>query len=463
MRSFMVRFAAIALLATTSGVYGGSAHAAPAQASKATPPPSTSSETFRPEQLDQMMAPVALYPDSLLAQVLMASTYPGDVADAVAWSKAHPDAKGEEAVKQVASQPWDPSVQSLVAFPQLLAVLGQDPSWVQRMGDAFLAQPDAVMQSVQRLRRQADAAGNLKSTEQQKVSKQSAPPPGTTATATTVPAGTQTIVIEPADPEVVYVPSYNPSTVYGTWAYPSYPPYYYPPPAYYYPGAALFSFGVGVAVGGALWGDCDWWGGDVDIDVDRYNNINTNRQIDRSNNKWQHNAANRDGVPYRDRASREQYGRQLDGAGQRDAYRGRDTARTADRERARQTMAQRGIQPPATSNREARERAGQASRDISQQPRSRQDAMAGQNRGDLQRSSSSNAQARQGARDQAGAQRAGNSNAFAGARSPQQSRMDSSRGHSSRAASQRPASSRGGGHQMSRPSRAPSRGGGRRR
>ncbi|HEY0503706.1 MAG TPA: DUF3300 domain-containing protein [Lysobacter sp.] len=455
MRTFALHLLAALLMAAVAAP-----RAAPAQSPSKPSAAAPASEKFTAEQLDQMMAQVALYPDSLLAQVLMASTYPGDVADAVAWSKAHKDAKGEEAVRQVADQPWDPSVQSLVAFPQLLAVLGQDPAWVQRMGDAFLAQPDAVMESVQRLRRQADAAGNLKSNEQQKVTKQSAPPPGSSATTTTVPAGTQTIVIEPADPEVVYVPSYNPSVVYGTWAYPSYPPYYYPPPAYYYPGAALFSFGVGVAVGGALWGDCDWWGGDVDIDVDRYNNINTNRQIDRSNNKWQHNAANRDGVPYRDRASREQFGRQLDGAAQRDGYRGRDTARTADRDRARQSLEQRGFETPATSNREARDRAGQASRDIAQQPRARQQAAPGQNRGDMQRPS--NAQAREGARQRAGTQPSGN-NAFAGSRNPQQSRMDAGRGHNSFSASQRPSSARGGGRQMSRPSRPPPRGGGRRR
>jgi hypothetical protein len=462
MRMSASQFLLAALLLAAVDARETAVRAAPVQAPAAGKPPAASSDqVFSREQLDQMMAPVALYPDSLLAQVLMASTYPGDVADAVAWSKAHKDAKGEDAVRQVANEPWDPSVQSLVAFPQLLAVLGQDPSWVQKMGDAFLAQPDAVMESVQRLRRQADAAGNLKSNEQQKVTKQSAPPPGSSATTTTVPAGTQTIVIEPADPQVVYVPSYNTSTVYGSWAYPSYPPYYYPPPAYYYPGAALFSFGVGVAVGGALWGDCDWWGGDVDIDVDRYNNINTNRQIDRSNNKWQHNAANRDGVPYRDRASREQFGRQLDGAGQRDGYRGRDQARAADRDRARQSLENRGIQP-ATSNREARDRAGQASRDIAQQPRSRQQPAAGQNRGDMQRPS--NTQARQDARSRAGSAGGQGNNAFAGARNPQQSRADAGRGHNSFSASQRPSSARSsGGRQMSRPARAPSRGGGRRR
>ncbi|MBF6023051.1 DUF3300 domain-containing protein [Lysobacter niastensis] len=468
MRTYGPRFLAVMLLVSAAGAHGSPVTrtspslSVAAIAQSATAASTPAEKTFSNEELDQMMAQVALYPDSLLAQVLMASTYPGDVADAVKWSKAHPDAKGEAAVKQVANEAWDPSVQSLVAFPQLLAVLGQDPSWVQKMGDAFLAQPEAVMDSVQRLRRQAEAAGNLKSNEQQKVTTQPAPPPAAGATTTTTQPASQTIVIEPTNPEVVYVPSYNPSVVYGSWAYPSYPPYYYPPPAYYYPGAALFSFGIGVAVGGALWGNCNWGGGDIDIDVDRYNNFNSNRQINRGDNTWRHNAANRDGVPYRDRASREQYGRQLDGAGQRDQYRGRDGARTADRDRARQSMEQRGIQPPAASNREAQQRAGQASRDIAQQPRSRDQASARQGRtGDAQRPSQSNAQARQGSRDAySGSRAAQDNNAFSGSRNPSQSRSNASRGHGSYQSSQRPSSSRGGGRPVSRPSRG---GGGARR
>src|SRR5688572_3235078 len=182
------------------------------QASAPAAPQATSAaqseSTFSREQLDQMMAPVALYPDSLLAQVMMATTYPGDVADAVKWAKSHPDAKGDDAVRQVANQPWDPSVQSLVAFPQVLDLLGKDPAWVQKMGDAFLAQPDAVMDSVQRLRRQAQAAGNLNSNEQQKVTTE----PAAGATTTVAPAES-TIIIESADPQVVYVPAYNPTTV----------------------------------------------------------------------------------------------------------------------------------------------------------------------------------------------------------------------------------------------------------
>lgn len=425
--------------------------ASPPSSAKASAAASNPADNFSREQLDQMMAPIALYPDSLLAQVLMASTYPGDVADAVAWSKAHPDAKGETAVKQVANEAWDPSVQSLVAFPQLLAVLGQDGAWVQRMGDAFLAQPDDVMASVQRLRKQAEAAGNLKSNEQQKVSTQTLPADSAGAAAGT----TQAIVIESSKPDVVYVPSYDSNVVYGSWAYPSYPPYYYPPPAYYYPGAALFSFGVGVAIGGALWGNCNWGGGDIDIDVNRYNSINSNRQINRGDNTWKHNAANRGGVPYRDNASREKYGRQLDGAGQRDSYRGRDQARTAERDRARQSLEKGGFQPPAASNREARERAGQAGRELDRQPGGRQGAANAQ-----RPTTSNNAQARQGARDRQPPGMQQGNNAFQGARDPGQSRAASQRGQGSFNSSQRPSSSRGGGHQMSRPSRPPPRGGG---
>ncbi|MBO9717385.1 MAG: DUF3300 domain-containing protein [Pseudoxanthomonas sp.] len=455
------------LFAVTGGFDPAPAWAAPQSTSTSAGKASTS--TFSVEQLDQMMAPVALYPDSLLAQVLMASTYPGDVADAVKWSAAHKDAKGEEAVKQVASQPWDPSVQSLVAFPQLLAVLGQDPAWVQKMGDAFLAQPDAVMASVQRLRRQAEAAGNLKSNEQQKVTKQAAPAPASTTTVVQQPAP-QTIVIESSDPQVVYVPSYNPSVVYGSWAYPSYPPYYYPPPPYYYPGGALLSFGIGVAVGGALWGDLNWGHSDIDIDVDRYNEINTNRQIDRGDKTWNHNASNRDGVPYRDNASRERYGRQNEGASNRDAYRGRDNsqARTAQRDQARKSMERSGIEPPARNNAEARQRAGQASRDMGSGQRAgagsagQRQAASGNRAQDsaAQRPATSNTRAQQDARQRSAntANSASRNNAFSGASNPSQSRAASNRGNSSYSASQRSSGARSAGRPVQRS--APSRGGG---
>ena len=434
-------------------------------------PVAAANALFDTAELDQMLAPLALYPDVLLAQVLMATTYPGDVADAVAWSKAHPDSSGDVAVRAVADQPWDPSVQSLVAFPAALATLGQDPAWVQRVGDAFLAQPDAVMDSVQRLRRQAQAAGHLESNEQQRVSVQpAAPASSSSGEVVQQPAATQTIIIEPTQPQVVYVPSYNPSVVYGTWPYPSSPPAYYPPPPGYYFGGALaagLGFAAGVAIIDSLWGDCDWDNDDIDIDVDRYNNINSNRQINANQNNWQHNAINRDGVPYRDRASREQYGQRLSGSEQRDAFRGRDVARSAERERARQSLQQRGIDAPATSNSQARERAEVASREFDRQAQARVRAQAAsrelgretQARQGLQ----NNPQARQQARQQYASTQGTRNNAFAGARSPTQARAQVSRGQVSQAAARRPQAARDSGRTVQRASRAPSGGGGRRR
>ncbi|WP_433735626.1 DUF3300 domain-containing protein [Pseudomonas putida] len=462
------------------------ANTAPANAAPATA--AAKDPVFTAEQLDQMVAPIALYPDPLLAQILMATTYPGEVAEAVTWSKAHPDAKGDDAVKQVASQPWDPSVQSLVAFPQVLVTLGQDPVWVQRLGDAFLAQPDDLMNAVQRLRHQAQAAGNLKSNQYQNVTIQNAPAPAQTTTQSAAPpASSSTIIIQPADPQVVYVPTYNPTTVYGTWAYPASPPVYYPPPPAYYPGQALMSglaFGAGVAIVASLWSDCDWGDNDIDIDVDRYNNINRNTQINRNQNKWQHNSLHRDGVPYRDNRSREQFGRQLDGARQREAFRGDTAQRAQARENARSSMDRHGIERPATSNRQAREQARRAESSPSvgnrmqggadrprtadrgqgtgrnirenQQPR-KQTAQNNQRRQDL-------SQVRQQKRPTASPGSARN-NAFAGARSPSRSNEQAFRGRASQASAQRPAAARSAGHQISRPSGGGTRqrgGGGRR-
>jgi hypothetical protein len=450
---------------------------------------------FSQEQLDQMLAPIALYPDPLLAQVLMATTYPGEVAEAVTWSKAHPDAKGDDAVRQVASQPWDPSVQALVAFPQVLATLGQDPVWVQRLGDAFLAQPDDVMGGVQRLRRQAQAAGNLQSNQYQNVTVQTvaapapAPAPAPASTSTTPAPSSSTIIIQPSDPQVVYVPSYNPTTTYGTWPYPASPPAYYPPPPAYYPGSALMAglaFGTGVAIVGALWGECNWGNNDVDINVERYNNINGNNRITNNQTKWQHNSAHREGVPYRDSRSREQYGRQLSGASQREAYRGDNAQRAQAREKARGSMDKAGIERPATSNREARDQARraqsgntasnrlQAGNDRpkasntskgtarntreSQQPR-KQTAQTSQ-RGQGGQGAK---QARQSAPERPSASKgSARNNAFAGARSPSQTNAQASRGRASQASANRPSASRSAGRQVSRPSNPPSRGGGRR-
>jgi len=374
------------------------ATSAPAAAA-ATPAAAPAQKIYGVQELDQMLAPIALYPDSLLSQFLMAATYPGNVADAVKWSKAHPDASGDAAVKQVINEPWDPSVASLVAFPQALDVMGQDPVWVQNLGDAFLAQPEDVMDSIQRLRGKAQAAGNLESNEYQKISTQPAPPPlenpapmvedldgggGTTTVVQQAPA--QTIVIEPAQPDVVYVPSYNPTTAYGNWGYPSYPPPYYPPSNNYYPGSALVSgmmWGTGLAITSSLWGGFGWNDHDVDINVNRYNDINVNNRINASNNKWQHNSANRNGVPYRDNRSRDQYSRNLDGAKQRDAFRGDDSSRAASRARAEKSMENRGVASPGgrAGGNDARTRAQAATRDMNK-PGARDRAAAGAGGGD---------------------------------------------------------------------------------
>lgn len=181
-----------------------SAVAAPSPVAATAPP------TYTQAQIDQWVAPVALYPDALLSQVLMASTYPTNVIQAVQWSRDHPQLQGDAAVKAAASEPWDPSVKSLVAFPPLLALMGEDPVWVQNLGDLFLAQPADLMDSVQKFRQIAQKSGALKSTPQQQVIVK-APAPGNT---TVVNAAPQTIIIESADPQVVYVPSYNPNVVY---------------------------------------------------------------------------------------------------------------------------------------------------------------------------------------------------------------------------------------------------------
>jgi hypothetical protein len=487
--SLCVSQAAVAASSTTTAV--------PAPANSAP----LKDAVFTQEQLDQMLAPIALYPDPLLAQILMASTYPGEFTEAVAWSKANPNAKGDDAVKQVQNKPWDPSVQALVAFPQVLAMLGQDPVAVQRLGDAFLAQPDDLMAAVQRLRHQAQAAGNLESNQYQNVTVQNYPAPAATPTEA-APAPASAIIIQPADPQVVYVPTYNPTTTYGTWPYPASPPAYYPPPPAYYPGQALLTglaFGAGVAIVGSLWGDCDWGNNDVDIDVERYNNINGNNRINVNQNKFQHNSAHRNGVPYRDSRSREQYGRQLNGASQREAYRGDTPQRAQQRENARSSMDRAGIERPPTTNREARDQArdaqargvdsnraqggtdrdaarqnaanrqraaerqgatdrqqatnrGQGTDRASQQPR-KQTADARQRQG--------NTQARQTTKSRpatkAASKGSARNNAFAGARSPSQVNAHANRGRASQASAQRPNASRSAGKQVSRPSNPPAR------
>src|SRR5882762_10404392 len=209
----------------------------------------TDAPPFKPEELEQIVAPIALYPDALVAQTLMASTYPLEVIQAARLMKSKPDLKDQALNDELKKYDWDDSVKSLCSFPQILSLLNEKIDWMQKLGDAFLGQRKDAMDAIQRLRAKAQAQGNLKSNEQQKViveQVESAPPPPPPAgqpPAPPQPAEQTVIKIEPANPQVVYVPAYNPTVVYGSYP-PAYPPYYPYPPAYPW-GAAALSFGVG--------------------------------------------------------------------------------------------------------------------------------------------------------------------------------------------------------------------------
>jgi len=278
-----------------------------AQFAPPSPPPfegAMAPPTFRQEELDQLLAPIALYPDPLLAQVLMAATYPLEVVQAARWVKAYPNVSGPQLEEAMQQQPWDPSVKSLTAFPQVLAMMDGNLEWSRKLGEAFLAQQPEVMATVQTLRAKAQAAGYLQSTSQQ-----------------TVIAEPEFIRIEPATPQIVYVPVYNPTVVYGPWWYPAYPPYYWYPPGYVV-GASVLSFGIGLAVGAILWGGFDWHRRHVTIvNVHNYNTFNRTRITDRT---WRHDVVHRRGVPYYDPGVRQRFGRgPLPGAGAREPFRGR--------------------------------------------------------------------------------------------------------------------------------------------
>ena len=258
------------------------------------------------DQLDSLVAPIALYPDPLLAQVLAASTYPLEIMQLQQWLTKHPGLKDKALQDAVMKQPWDATVQALAALPDVVKRLSDDIQWTTDLGNAVLAQQSDVMEAVQRMRAKAEQKGNLKTTEQQKVE-------------TKVVENKSVIVIEQSKPDVVYVPSYEPTVVYGPPAYP-YPPIAYPPPGYYAAGMAI-SFGVGMMVG-AAWGG-GWccnsgWGSNNNININNNNTFvnNSNRQNNISNrsgnrtgsNGWQHNSQHRGGTPYANRATANKYG-----------------------------------------------------------------------------------------------------------------------------------------------------------
>ncbi|HIC0468633.1 TPA: DUF3300 domain-containing protein [Escherichia coli] len=309
--------------------------------------PAVVKSAFSTAQIDQWVAPVALYPDSLLSQVLMASTYPANVAQAVQWSHDNPLKQGDAAIQAVSGQPWDASVKSLVAFPQLMALMGENPQWVQNLGDAFLAQPQDVMDSVQRLRQLAQQTGSLKSSTEQKIitttkkvvpvnQPANAPATQSNTVSTSSPVVAEpaptVITIEPANPDVVYIPNYNPNVVYSSWANTAYPPVYLPPPAgepFVDSFVRGFGYSMGVATTYALFSSIDWddddhdhhhhddddyhhhdgghrdgndWqhnGDNINIDVNNFNRI-TGEHLTDKNMAWRHNPNYRNGVTYHD-------------------------------------------------------------------------------------------------------------------------------------------------------------------
>jgi hypothetical protein len=288
------------------------------------PQSSASEEAAAPkipnDQLDALVAPIALYPDPLLSQVLVASTYPLEIIQLQQWLATHKDLKDKALVEAVKKEGWDPSIQAMAALPDAVKQLAENVKWTTDLGNAFLAQQSDVMDAVQRMRAKAKDAGNLKSNEQMKVE-------------TKVVETKTVVVIEQASPQVVYVPSYNPVVVYGPPVYP-YPPIAYPPAGAYVAGMAI-SFGIGVAMGAAWgggWGYHSHWGGNNNITINNNNNFvnNSNRVNNISNrqnvnnvsnrqnvnnratqgggNTWQHNPQHRGGAPYSNRATANQYG-----------------------------------------------------------------------------------------------------------------------------------------------------------
>jgi uncharacterized membrane protein YgcG len=266
-----------------------------------------SGKTFTQKDLDELLAPIALYPDALLAQIFMASTYPLEIVEAARWQKQNASLKDKALEDALQQQTWDPSVKALTALPQVLTMMNEKLDWTTKLGDAFLAQQEDMLKTVQTLRTKADQAGNLKSSEQMTVSK---------ATENNV----QVIKIESPKPETVYVPTYNPATVYGTWWYSYPPPYYYYPPGYAY-GSGL-AFATGVVVGAAIWGNIGWGNNNVNINVNKYNNFN---KTNISNGSFNHSAEHRKGAAYRDNATASKYNRGGDrqAAASRDQFRGR--------------------------------------------------------------------------------------------------------------------------------------------
>ena len=364
---------------------------------------------FSQAELDQMLAPVALYPDALLSQVLMAAIYPIEVVEAARWTRANPGLKGDDAVRAAQNQDWDPSVQSLVAFPQILQRMDEQLNWTESLGDAFLAQEPAVMDTVQQLRRRAQAAGNLRSSEQIRVVQEG-----------------PVIYVRPARPQVVYVPYYDPLVVYGDWWWPAYRPVYWAPWAGYArprpaPGISVgFWFGSPVGISANFFfGDVDWGRRSVRVVhptayyyrpprviVSNATVINRSMNVDR--NAWQHDPHHRRGADYRQAAPAVQAAPAAQAAARaqpREARREaqeprqhqqqRDTRQDDRRQREQTLAAERTQRQQQQQQREQAQAAERAQRQQQQQHRQQTEAARAQQQAQRQQGEAAHAQQQQ--------------------------------------------------------------------
>ena len=278
----------------TPGPVMESPSAAPGAEVPAPPPAAETSSIFKAEQLDQLLAPIALYPDALLAQILMAATYPLEIVKADRWLQdpAHANLQGDQLAAALEAEAWDPSVKSLVPFPRILRMMDGALDWTEQLGNAVMAQQADVMDAIQRLRHQAAAAGTLWSNAEQQVTTER-----------------QGIVIEPANPEFIYPPVYSPA-VYGPWPYPDYPPLDISPDDYGvgFPLPFGIGFGVGFAVVQPLWRWCafDWAQRRIQLDVEKFNTLNHSR-AGIGTDTWRHDLGHRPSALYYDRASRPRF------------------------------------------------------------------------------------------------------------------------------------------------------------
>jgi len=349
----MIRFSRLIMIALLWSVTIGAMAQQPATA--------PTQPLLKPAELDQLLAPIALHPDPLLSEVLIASTYPLEVVQADRWAKSNKALKGDALTAALGKQSWDDSVKSLVQVPDVLSVMSEQLDWTQKLGDAVLAQQADVMDAIQRLRARARANGKLESTKEQTVTVKTEDQK-------------QYVVIEPTSPSEIYVPYYEPGVVYGDWPYPDYAPYYFPPPPGYFAGGVLatgVAFAAGVAVRHAFWGNCDWGRGNI--------NVVANRSVDIANinrARWEHNADHRQGVRYNNADVRQKFAKTDIQAGKaaRQEFRGKDGQKLLEPDRGRPGASDRDR--PAAGDRD-RSGAGDRDRPQARDAGDRQDAGKG--------------------------------------------------------------------------------------